>query len=154
MSSGAPAIILKTTDGGNTWKVNYRKNNSTYFLDAMDFISPKHGFAMSDPIKNKFLVLETQNSGDNWITIDGPDAIKDQAAFAASGTCLMVHDKITIVIGGGSAEIIGKTQSGWKHTSLPILHGQSSKGVFSVTTYNKRWIIVVVIIKLTKDAIL
>lgn len=142
MSSGTPAMILKTTDGGNTWKANYRKNDSTYFLDAMDFISRKHGFAMGDPIKNKFLLLETKNGGDSWTAIDGPDAIKDQAAFAASGTCLVVHDKITIVTGGCSAEIISKTQSGWKHTTLPILHGQSSQGAFSVTANNKRWIIV------------
>jgi hypothetical protein len=44
MSSGTPALILKTIDGGANWKVNYRNTDTTYFLDAMDFDTPKHGF--------------------------------------------------------------------------------------------------------------
>ena len=142
MSSGTPAVILKTIDGGNTWKVSYRKNDSTYFLDAMDFDSPKHGFTMGDPIKNKFLLLETNNGGDSWMPVGGPDALKDQAAFAASGTCLTVNGTISIVTGGSSAEIISKTRSGWKHSPLPILHGQSSQGAFSATVDKNHLIVV------------
>src|ERR1700761_4185050 len=36
MSSGTPALVLKTTDGGANWQVKYRNADTTYFLDAMD----------------------------------------------------------------------------------------------------------------------
>jgi len=142
MSSGKPALILKTADGGNTWKVKYRKDDSIYFLDAMDFDSAKHGLVMGDPINNKFLLIETKDGGENWDTVNGPDAIKNQAAFAASGTCLMINDLPTIVTGGSSSEIITKNKSGWLHRSLPLLHGQNSQGAFSVAEKKKNLVAV------------
>ncbi|MFD2870844.1 WD40/YVTN/BNR-like repeat-containing protein [Mucilaginibacter ximonensis] len=142
LSSGTPAMILKTTDGGNTWKVKYSQNDSTYFLDAMDFDKPNHGFVMGDPIKNKFLLLETKNGGNNWQSIDGPDAINSQAAFAASGTCLILKATPTVVTGGGAAEVISKNHSVWQHTSLPITHGQNSRGAFSISGDRKRLVVV------------
>src|ERR1700742_5273423 len=46
MSSGSPALILKTTDGGTTWQTKYRNTDTTYFFDAMDFDNPKHGLVI------------------------------------------------------------------------------------------------------------
>src|SRR6185503_8714288 len=37
MSSGTPALILKTTDGGANWQVKYKNTDTGYFFDAMDF---------------------------------------------------------------------------------------------------------------------
>ena len=37
MSSGKPALILKTIDGGINWTEKYRNTDTAYFLDAMDF---------------------------------------------------------------------------------------------------------------------
>jgi hypothetical protein len=37
MAVDAPAYILKTTDGGETWKVVYENKTKGMFLDAMDF---------------------------------------------------------------------------------------------------------------------
>lgn len=142
MSSGTPALILKTTDGGNNWKVNYHTNDSVYFLDAMDFDSHKHGLVLGDPINNKFLLMETKDSGNTWSTINGPDAIKDQAAFAASGTCLIINNLPIIVTGGSSAQIIISNKSSWIHRSLPLLHNESSSGIFSVATCKKRLVAV------------
>src|SRR6185312_4161465 len=36
MSSGTPALILKTIDGGANWQEKYRNADTTYFFDAMD----------------------------------------------------------------------------------------------------------------------
>jgi len=41
MSSGTPALILKTTDGGANWNVKYKNTDTAYFFDAMDFANPK-----------------------------------------------------------------------------------------------------------------
>src|ERR1700761_8038333 len=59
MSSGTPALILKTTDGGANWQLKYRNADSVYFLDAMDFFDKNHGAVLGDPIKNRFVLLTT-----------------------------------------------------------------------------------------------
>jgi len=145
MSSGTPALILKTTDGGASWQEKYRNTDTTYFLDAIGFDSPKHGLVLGDPIKNKFLLLETNDGGETWHPFKNqPDAIPGEAAFAASGTCLRVaKGEIHIVTGGTVARHLTteKPYKKWFIHNLPIAQGQSSKGAFSISIeYN--WIVV------------
>lgn len=143
MSSGTPALLLKTVDGGVNWKINYKNADTTYFLDAMDFDSPRHGFVMGDPIKGKFLLMETKDGGNTWNTYNSPNALANQAAFAASGTCLVTNGVFAIATGGSTAEIIiSKGKSGWNHYPLPIIHGQSAQGAFSVAVHKNQLIAV------------
>jgi len=136
MSSGTPALVLKTTNGGATWQEKYRNTDTTYFLDAMDFDSPKHGLILGDPIKNKFLLLETNNGGETWAPFKNvPDALPGEAAFAASGTCLRVtNGNILIASGGSNSRLISYSQKKqiWDYSNFPITHGKASQGAFSV----------------------
>src|SRR5476651_533761 len=94
MSSGTPAVILKTLDGGASWQVKYHNRDTSVFLDAMDF-QGKYGCIMGDPFSNRFMLFETTDRGKTWKTRDAfksPYARNDEAAFAASGTCLNVYD--------------------------------------------------------------
>src|ERR1700712_1597840 len=43
MSIAEPANILKTTDGGETWKQVYENKTAGMFLDAMEFFNDKSG---------------------------------------------------------------------------------------------------------------
>ena len=145
ISSGTPALILKTIDGGITWQEKYRNLDSACFLDAMDFDNPKHGIVLGDPIKNKFLLLETDDAGESWHPFKNlPDAIVGEAAFAASGTCLRLNKgKIHIVTGGTVARHLEFELSSkkWFAYNLPITQGLSSKGAFSIATEHK-WVAV------------
>ncbi|MCO5945732.1 WD40/YVTN/BNR-like repeat-containing protein [Mucilaginibacter flavidus] len=136
MSSGTPALVLKTTDGGATWQEKYRNTDTTYFLDAMDFDTPKHGLILGDPIKNKFLLLETNDGGETWAPFKNmPDALPGEAAFAASGTCLrFTNGNILIASGGSNSRLISYSQKKeiWDYSNFPITHGKSSEGAFSV----------------------
>ena len=49
MSIADPAYILKTTDGGDTWKVVYENKTKGMFLDAMEFRDPLNGFCNRRP---------------------------------------------------------------------------------------------------------
>ncbi|WP_158824751.1 WD40/YVTN/BNR-like repeat-containing protein [Mucilaginibacter lacusdianchii] len=146
MSSGTPALILKTTDGGTSWKVCYRNNDKAYFLDAMDFIfDGKRGYVMGDPINGKFLLLETTDQGTSWKSAaNAPEALPGEAAFAASGTCLKIADdsRIHIVTGGKASRLlssfIGKPGNGeWLIEQLPIVHGKDSQGAFSIASFDR-----------------
>jgi len=145
MSSGTPALILKTIDGGVSWQLKYRNIDTTYFLDAMDFADTHHGFILGDPIKNKFLLFETKDGGNTWNNHDGPVALPGEAAFAASGTCLRITPagNIFIATGGAIAEVdMPKINGGWDHHPLPVIKGQSAQGAFSIAIGKNQWVVV------------
>jgi photosystem II stability/assembly factor-like uncharacterized protein len=142
MSSGTPALILKTTDGGVNWKVVFRNSDKAYFLDAMAFASRKHGYTMGDPIDGKFLLLETKDGGETWNKYAvQPPALPGEAAFAASGTCLSTTDRgnaIIMVTGGSIARKITLSRGRVTTDMLPITQGKASQGVFSYAKGNGR----------------
>ena len=146
MSSGTPALILKTTDGGANWQVKYRNTDTAYFLDAMDFDNPTHGVILGDPINNKFTLLETNDSGETWHQFKTlPDALPGEAAFAASGTCLRANGKFLYIASGGTnARLITYSayDGSWSYANLPVTHGKASQGAFSFATGSNNGIIV------------
>jgi photosystem II stability/assembly factor-like uncharacterized protein len=146
MSSGTPALILKTTDGGQSWKVKYNNADTTYFFDAMDFADSKHGYILGDPINGKFLLMETVDGGETWNMFKNrPDALLGEAAFAASGTCLrVIKGSVLIASGGNAARLITYTPKNkrWDYSNLPIVHGKQSQGGFSVATGQNAGIVI------------
>lgn len=146
MSSGTPALVLKTIDGGKSWQEKYRKIDSAYFLDAMDFVDKQHGYILGDPINNKFLLLETKDGGETWSNANNPpNALPSEAAFAASGTCLRSNNgHLYIVSGGKTSRLIAlKPNSNvWNYESLPVINGKSSQGAFSIAIGKNEKIIV------------
>jgi photosystem II stability/assembly factor-like uncharacterized protein len=140
MSSGTPALILKTVDGGVNWQVKYRNTDTAYFFDAMDFANSKHGLVLGDPIKGKFILMETVDGGDNWKMFDNlPKALPGEAAFAASGTCLRFDkNTISIVTGGSiSRELVLYCDSYptyWTPNETLLKHEKSSQGAFSLSS--------------------
>ncbi|RKR85207.1 photosystem II stability/assembly factor-like uncharacterized protein [Mucilaginibacter gracilis] len=153
MSSGTPALILKTLDGGVSWQVKYHNRDTSVFFDAMDF-NGKYGCILGDPIKNRFVVFETLDKGLTWKQKDpskSPVAKMGEAAFAASGTCLTINkngllrnNELMVVSGGSASSIMYalSTDKKWIQQALPITHSSSSCGAFSVATDSKHWVVV------------
>lgn len=146
MSSGTPALVLKTIDGGKTWQEKCRKTDSVYFFDAMDFADAKHGYILGDPIKDKFLLMETTDGGETWAEMKtAPVALPGEAAFAASGTCLRVNNGFVYIVSGGkNSRLISLKPTGkeWEYTNLPITQGKQSEGAFSIALGKNEGIIV------------
>jgi len=146
MSSGTPSLVLKTIDGGKTWQEKYRKTDTTYFFDAMDFADKQHGYILGDPIQNKFLLMETKDGGETWTNVSNPPtALPNEAAFAASGTCFRVYNKkLFIVSGGKNSRIITTMDSKpeYNYTNLPLIHSKASQGAFSLAVGKNKIIIV------------
>ena len=131
--------IYKSIDGGRRWSLQYNNTAQGVFLDAFAFWDARHGIVLGDPINDAFLLLTTNNGGRTWKQIPSaaiPPAIKGEAAFAASGTCIAVEGKnnVWFATGGKAARVFRSTDRGrtWKVSNTPIISGEDSTGIFSI----------------------
>lgn len=140
INSGYPAIIYKTNDGGNSWQEVFRKNDSSYFLDAMDFWDNKRGLILADPIDGRFVLLKTEDGGQNWQHVESdmcPKAFEGEAVFAASGTSLRCWGKnsFAFVSGGSQTRLFlfekGLTKHAYFH--VPFVSGKNTQGAFGLS---------------------
>jgi hypothetical protein len=113
MAVDSPGIILKTNDGGRSWKVVYEDHRPGIFLDAMDF-NGLRGACVGDPLDGRFVLLTTANAGDTWERLAPslcPEALPGEACFAASGTNIVVPEAdselltASFVTGGSSSRL-------------------------------------------------
>jgi len=104
IGSGEASRVYQTEDAGRTWKLTLQNRDPRAFFDCMAFDGNK-GWMLGDPVDGRFQVRVTQDGGGTWkLLADGPKAMKDEAAFAASGTCIAVGGRrVAIATGGGIA---------------------------------------------------
>lgn len=150
IGDGESSRIYKTVDGGKNWNEQFRNPNEKAFFDAIACWDKNNCIAMSDPVNKKFVFIETKNGGANWTPIDAskmPKAKEGEAAFAASGTCLITQGKNNafLVTGGSDARVFKSTDRGktWMVYNTPMAKGTPGSGIFSIAMYDdKRGVIV------------
>ena len=112
MSSGKGDLsrLYKTTDGCRTWKLLLTNPDKEGFWDALKFKDLKFGALLGDPVAGHFALFLTFDGGVNWVK-DAMlvDSHKDEGAFAASNTSLILRDQDTrfFCTGGPSPRIVG-----------------------------------------------
>lgn len=143
IGDGENSRIYKTTDGGKTWKLQFQNTNPKAFFDAFAFWDKTHGIAMSDPVDGKYLLLKTDD-GETWQVLDDskmPNAKMGEAAFAASGTCLITQGKndAFLVSGGTDARVFKTENRGktWMVFDTPVTKGTAGSGIFSIAMSDK-----------------
>jgi photosystem II stability/assembly factor-like uncharacterized protein len=148
---GEQSRIWKTRDGGKTWQQQYTNKSPDFFLDSLACWSEKRCVALSDPVDGKFLVLITED-GEHWRELprdhmpaaavekrtgsDGKQEQIKEGAFAASGTAITVLGRnIWFGTGGPEARVFHSADRGktWTVVGTPIMHGEASQGIFSIT---------------------
>ncbi len=148
-NAGAPASILRTTDGGKNWQTVYQNENKEAFFDGLDFWDDKNGMVYGDPINGKMLVVATHDGGSTWSELPDsqrPELKTGEASFAASGTGIRCFDKKKIVIttGGKISRLWTSTDRGltWNVAVLPIIQDIESAGAFSSVWWKKNGVVV------------
>ncbi len=141
----APAIILKTLDGGTSWNKVYENTDTSMFLDALHFSDANHGTVIGDPIDGHLFILTTNNKGASWDKMPNEffkSDLKNGEAFFASSNSNLIHlgKELVFVTGGLSSRL-------WKNgvaDSLPLLQGTSSTGANSIAiSPNEKNIVIV-----------
>jgi photosystem II stability/assembly factor-like uncharacterized protein len=139
IGNGDSSRIYKTTDGGATWNLQFKNDDPKKFFDAISCLSATTCIAMSDPVDGKFPLIHTKN-GRDWTPVPIlPSALEGEAAFAASGACLIWPDAAHafIVTGGKAARVLrgipdDQTNFVWPDSMPGIVAGSSGSGIFSI----------------------
>ncbi|MDQ3997214.1 MAG: hypothetical protein M3303_09375 [Gemmatimonadota bacterium] len=140
IGNGSASRIYKTVDGGATWSLQFSNPDTAAFYDCFDFWSAERGLAVSDPVRGRFRVIGTSDGGASWTELTPariPPAIPGEAAFAASGTCLVVGrpDDVWIASGAGREARVYRSGTGgisWQVAATPIRREMASRGIFSI----------------------
>lgn len=149
MTSGTPARIYRSTNGGSSWKISYQHTNPAVFLDSISFWDDQNGVAMGDPIDQKLFLLRTRDSGKSWrVFRKYPQTDPGEAGFAASGTNMTVIGKTKVMVALGGAEENRSAQTSrvmfsedqgtnWNVGQVPMPRNPSA-GIFSICFANAK----------------
>ncbi len=141
--TGDKARIYKTTDGGHNWNLLFTNPDAKGFFDALAFWDAGHGVVVGDPVDGHFVILTTSDGGRTWQRRKTPDAMAEEGAFAASGTCLITRGKNDVWLGTGGphgARIFHSADRGtsWTVVTTPIRKDSASTGIFSLAFSDAR----------------
>lgn len=147
MAVDEPAIMLKTSDAGRSWKKVFEDTTKGMFLDAM-FFSADTGIVIGDPVNGRFFIAQTTNAGESWKAVSTKDQftapMPGEAFFAASGGNILLYrfnqkTDAVYVSGGETSRIFW---SGHLVKKLPVLQGKSSTGANAIAIHGKNGIVV------------
>lgn len=136
MGIAEPAIILKTRDGGKSWKKVFEDSTRGMFLDAMDF-SGDNGVVIGDPINDNIFMAITTDRGDTWQTYKQAaqssylKANEGEAFFASSGTNVQYFNNQSRFVFVSGGMVSGIYHMGRRY-HLPLGKGISTGGANSI----------------------
>ena len=152
LGAGSPAYVLRTTDGNKSWRLNYSNQHPKIFFDAFAFWNSDAGIGFSDPIDQKLVIIRQYAGGKRlWQdkSIDFPKMYKNEAGFAASGTCLTIYGNQNVWIGLGgqpekgespNARVLASPDRGLSWTiSESTIPRSASAGIFSLVFLTEKY---------------
>lgn len=146
-NAGQPAVFYRTEDGGQSWDQVFQHAHEGAFFDAIAAFDSKHLIAMSDPVDDRILLVESLDAGKTWVELDPkrrPAKLRGEAGFAASGSNMIVQPETgRVLLALGGAEEDQETESSrilvsndraqtWTPVEVPMKRNPSS-GIFSIT---------------------
>lgn len=141
---GEQSRIYKTSDGGRIWQLQFTNKDPKAFYDCFAFWDSAHGIALSDSVDGRFPLIATSD-GATWNPVSVkkmPEALPNEGAFAASGTCIAAFGKndVWFGTGGPAARVFHSSDRGqtWTVAETPIIHGAATQGVFSLAFWTAR----------------
>ncbi|NOQ75298.1 MAG: hypothetical protein GQ574_25025 [Crocinitomix sp.] len=130
MNSGENGMIYGISRGSFR-RVLY--DTAGVFFDGMAFWNDRNGIVFGDPINGKFFLAKTETAGALWEPITPnsmPNALENEAGFAASGTSIQAVGDSTVYFGtgmGASSRLFCSYDQGenWIVKNTPMRAGDS-----------------------------
>ncbi len=138
IGEGEKSRVYKTKDGGGTWEVLYTNPDPKGFFDAIAFWDAEHGILLGDPVDGHFVIMTTDDGGENWRREKAPAAQPKEGLFAASNSCVFVIGLHEVWFGTSGARVFHSSDGGKKWTvgATPVRHDSASAGIFSLAFLN------------------
>lgn len=141
IGTGEKSRIYRTKDGGGQWIPIYTNPDPKGFFDAIAFWDASHGILLGDPVDGHFVVMTTDDAGENWKREKTPAAEPNEGAFAASNSCLVVlgtHEVWFATGGPKGARVFHSSDGGkkWSVSATPVRNDSASAGIFSLAFLN------------------
>jgi photosystem II stability/assembly factor-like uncharacterized protein len=134
---GEDSRVYRTVDGGASWTETLRNTDPHAFLDCMAFDGDR-GWILGDPVEGRFQVYASDDGGRSWSLQERAlmaDALPDEAAFAASGTCIATApwNGRLVVTGGAAARVLAQSSvaGAWQAHETPVDARVPAAGIFS-----------------------
>ena len=134
---GDASRVFRTADGGARWTEVLRNPDPAGFFDCIDF-DGERGVLLGDPVDGRFRIFRSRDGGRTWDAGIGPEAVDGEAAFAASGTCVLFAGGGTLVATGGSRARVHylarrfESKGQWQVIDAAFPEPASSAGLFSL----------------------
>lgn len=134
---GDASRMFRTSDGGARWTEVLRNPDPAGFFDCIDFDGDR-GVLLGDPVDGRFRIFRSRDAGRTWIAGVGPKAVDGEAAFAASGTCVLLARGGTLVATGGSRARVHyvprrfEARGDWQVIDAAFPEPAPSAGLFSL----------------------
>ena len=129
----APAVILKTKNGGKSWYKVYENTDTLMFLDAIHFKDASNGLVVGDPIATSIFLLSSNDKGEHWNQVPSnyfkTTLEKGEAFFASSGSNIGQLSKEDFLVSGGMRSRLWINGSAM---AIPIIQGGTSTGANSM----------------------
>ncbi|MBF6043739.1 oxidoreductase [Streptomyces sp. NRRL B-1677] len=143
IGEGEASRVFRTDDGGTTWTETFRNADPKAFYDCLAFFDARHGITLGDPVDGRFRILATGDGGRSWRVLPAagmPAALPGEAAFAASGQCVVTEGRAGgrdawIATGGAaSSRVLHSADRGrtWTAVDAPVPAGDPARGVFGL----------------------
>lgn len=137
VGKGETSRIYKTTNAGASWRLIYTNPDPDGFFDALAFWDASHGILLGDPVKGRFEIMTTDDGGESWKSWKGPQAERQEGAFAASNSCLFVRGAREAWFGTGGprgARVFHSADGGesWSVARTPLRNDSKSAGIFAI----------------------
>jgi len=134
---GAKSRVYRTRDAGAHWTLALTNPDAKGFFDCIAFWDARHGILAGDPVDGKFVIFATADGGEHWIRVQGPAALPNEGAFAASNSCVVVRGsrEVWLATGGpGGARVFHSVAAGksWASATTPIRNDGAAAGIFSI----------------------
>jgi photosystem II stability/assembly factor-like uncharacterized protein len=139
------ATIFATTDA-RRWRRIFSTDQKGVFLDAIAFWDARNGIALSDPVDSAFFLLTTDDGGATWTRLPPaslPRVLPGEAAFAASGSSMVVRGDAHVWIGtggGGRGRVMYSADRGrtWRVSDTPVHADGGAAGIFALAFFDDR----------------